>query len=152
MKPPCVQKTKVRNTSNTQSHDHTRPSTYSTTNLPTHPHTDLNNPPTHQPTHPRCATAIEQSTAEYSRTCGDDDTNRVAVTLGFACICNYLFTMSYINIVLNIIPSISAQNGYGKSSNRPVDPGSIQGSHRPIPFIRKKLRIRADYIWCKTEY
>ena len=36
VKPPWVQKTKIRNTSNTQSHEHTRPSTYSPTNRP-HP-------------------------------------------------------------------------------------------------------------------
>ena len=36
--------------------------------------------------------------------------------------------------------------------NRPADPGSIQGSHRPISFIRIKHRTRADDIWCKTEY
>ena len=36
--------------------------------------------------------------------------------------------------------------------NRPVDPGSIQGSHRPISFIRIKHGTRADDILCKTEY
>ena len=36
--------------------------------------------------------------------------------------------------------------------SRPVDPGSIQGSHRPISFIRIKHRTRADDILCKTEY
>ena len=36
--------------------------------------------------------------------------------------------------------------------NRPVDPGSIQGSHRPISFIRIKHRTRADDILYKTEY
>ena len=36
--------------------------------------------------------------------------------------------------------------------NRPVDPGSIQGSHRPISFIRIKHRTRANDILCKTEY
>ena len=40
-------------------------------------------------------------------------------------------------------------NGYG---NRPVDPGSIQGSHRPISFIRIKHRTRADDILYKTKY
>ena len=34
--------------------------------------------------------------------------------------------------------------------NRPVDPGSIQGNHRPISFIRIKHRTRADDILCKT--
>ena len=34
--------------------------------------------------------------------------------------------------------------------NRPVDPGSIQGSHRPISFMIKH-RTRADDILCKTE-
>ena len=28
--------------------------------------------------------------------------------------------------------------------NRPVDPGSIQGSHRPVSFIRMKHRTRAN--------
>ena len=32
---------------------------------------------------------------------------------------------------------------------RPVDPGSTQGSHRPISFIRKKYRTRADDICVK---
>ena len=40
--------------------------------------------------------------------------------------------------------------------NRPVDPGSIQGSHRPISlpisFMRIKHGTRADDILCKTEY
>ena len=36
--------------------------------------------------------------------------------------------------------------------NHPVDPGSIQGSHRPISFIRIKHRTRANDILCKTEY
>ena len=36
--------------------------------------------------------------------------------------------------------------------NRPVDPGSIQGSHRPISFVRIKHRTRADDTLCKTEY
>ena len=33
--------------------------------------------------------------------------------------------------------------------NRPVDPGSIQGSHRPISFIRIKHRTRANDNLCK---
>ena len=33
--------------------------------------------------------------------------------------------------------------------NRPVDPGSIQGSHRPISFIRIKHRTRASDNLCK---
>ena len=36
--------------------------------------------------------------------------------------------------------------------HRPVDPGSIQGSHRPISFIRIKHKTRANDILCKTEY
>ena len=65
-------------------------------------------------------------------------------------------TMSCINIVLNIIPTL--YEGYIVSvhrmvmGNRPVDPGSIQGSHRPISFIRIKHITRADDILCKTEY
>ena len=61
-----------------------------------------------------------------------------------------LFTMSYINIVLNIIPTL--YEGYLVlvhrivMENRPVDPGSIQGSHRPISFIRIKHRTRANDI------
>ena len=35
--------------------------------------------------------------------------------------------------------------------NRPVDPGSMQGSHRPISFLRIKHRTRANDILCKTE-
>ena len=54
-----------------------------------------------------------------------------------------LLTMLYNNVVLNIIPTL--YEGYTVSvhrmvmKNRPVDPGSIQGSHRPntISFIRK---------------
>ena len=67
-----------------------------------------------------------------------------------------LLTMSYNNIVLNIIPTL--YEGYIVSvhrmvmENRPVDPGSIQGSHRLISFIRIKHRTRADDILCKTEY
>ena len=59
-----------------------------------------------------------------------------------------LFTMSYINIVLNIISTL--YEGHIVSvhrivrENRPVDPGSIQGSHRPISFIRIIHRTRAN--------
>ena len=66
-----------------------------------------------------------------------------------------LLTMSYNNIVLNIIPTL--YEGYIVSvhrtvmENRPVDPGSIQRSHRPISFVIK-YRARADDILCKTEY
>ena len=62
----------------------------------------------------------------------------------------------FVNIVLTIIPTL--YEGYIVSvyrmvmENRPVDPGSIQGSHRPISFIRIKHRTRADDILCKTEY
>ena len=35
--------------------------------------------------------------------------------------------------------------------NRPVDLGSIQGSHRPISFVRIKHRARAND-FCKTVY
>ena len=61
-----------------------------------------------------------------------------------------------VNIVLNIIPTL--YEVYIVSvhrmvmENRPVYPGSIQGSHRPISFIRIKHRRRADDILCKTEY
>ena len=65
--------------------------------------------------------------------------------------------MSYNNVVLNIIPTL--YEGYIVSvhrmvmeDHRPVDPGSIQASHRPISFIRMKHRTRADDILCKTEY
>ena len=57
----------------------------------------------------------------------------------------------YFNIVLNIIPTL--YEGYIVSvhrmvmENRPVDPGSIQGSHRPISFIKIKHRTRANDIW-----
>ena len=44
--------------------------------------------------------------------------------------------------------SISARNGCGKS-NQPVDPGSIQGSHRPIAFIRIKQITRANDFFVK---
>ena len=65
-----------------------------------------------------------------------------------------LFTMSYIQIVLNVIATFI--EGYIVSvhilvmENRPVDPGSIQVSHRPISFMMKH-RTRADDILCKTE-
>ena len=58
-----------------------------------------------------------------------------------------LFTMSYTpsignNIVLNIIPILYEGNIVSVHrmvmENRPVDPGSIQGSHRPISFMRIK--------------
>ena len=63
VKPPWVQKTKGRNTSNTHSHEHTRSSTH---------------PPT------MCCS----NTAEYSSRCVDD-TNRVAMTQGFPCFYDY---------------------------------------------------------------
>ena len=68
-----------------------------------------------------------------------------------------LLTMSYNNIVLNIIPTL--YRGYIASvhrmvmKNRPFDPGSIQGSHRPISFIRIKHRTRAnDFFWNWVQY
>ena len=33
-------------------------------------------------------------------------------------------------------------------NRRPVDPGSIQGSHPPISFIRVKHRTRANDFFC----
>ena len=55
-----------------------------------------------------------------------------------------LFAMSYINIVLNIIPRISTlHEGYIVSvhrmvmENRPVDLGSMQGSHRPTYILHE---------------
>ena len=58
-------------------------------------------------------------------------------------------TMSYNNIVLNIIPTL--YEGYivyrMVTENRPVDPGSIQGSHRPISFIRIKHKTRANNLF-----
>ena len=67
-----------------------------------------------------------------------------------------LLTMSYNSIVLNIIPTLYEGSIVSVHrmvmENRPVDPGSIQGSHRPISFIRIKHVIRADDILCKTEY
>ena len=64
-----------------------------------------------------------------------------------------LLTVSYHNIVLNIIPTLC--EGFIVSvhrmvmENRPVDPGSIQGSHRPMSFIRIKNRTRANDNLCK---
>ena len=54
--------------------------------------------------------------------------------------------MSYIHIVLNITPTL--YEGYIVSvhrmvmENRPVDHGSIQGSHRPISFMIKHRNAR----------
>ena len=59
-----------------------------------------------------------------------------------------LFAMSYIITVLNIIPTL--YEGYLASvhrmviENRPVDPGRIQGSHRPTSFMRTKYTTRAN--------
>ena len=61
-----------------------------------------------------------------------------------------LLTMSYNTIMLNIIPTLQA--GYTcitsvhtmVMKNRRVDPGSIQGSHRPISFMGIKYRTRAN--------
>ena len=59
-----------------------------------------------------------------------------------------MFTMSYTKIVLNIIrtPYEGAVVSVHRMvmENRPVDPGSIQGSHRPISFTRIKHRTRAN--------
>ena len=63
-----------------------------------------------------------------------------------------LFTMFCKNVVLNIIPTL--YEGFMVSvhimvmESRPIDPGSIQGSHRRISFIREKHRTRAnDFLW-----
>ena len=65
-----------------------------------------------------------------------------------------LLTVSCNSIVLHIIPTLC--EGYIVVSvhrkvmeNRPVDPGSIQGSHRPISFIRIKHRTRANVFFVK---
>ena len=55
-----------------------------------------------------------------------------------------ILTIPCNNIILDIIPTLYA--GYIVSvhrmvmENRPVDPGSILGSHRPTSFIRIKHR------------
>ena len=55
--------------------------------------------------------------------------------------------------MLNVIPTL--YEGYIVSvhrmvmENRHVDPGSIQGSHRPISFIRTKHRTRANDFFVK---
>ena len=60
--------------------------------------------------------------------------------------------MSYINIVLNIIPTL--YEGYIVSvhrmvtENRPVDPGSIQGSNRPTYILHKDKTEHARTIFC----
>ena len=65
-----------------------------------------------------------------------------------------LLTMSYNNIVLNIIPTL--YEGYVVSAhrmvleNRPVDPDSIQVSHRPISFTRIKHRTRENVLFCES--
>ena len=59
-----------------------------------------------------------------------------------------LSTMSRNNIMLNTVSTLYA--GYLVSvhrmvtENRPVDPGSIQGSHRPVSFMRINYRTRAN--------
>ena len=67
---------------------------------------------------------------------------------------SYIYTRS---IALTIIPTL--YEGYIVSvhkmviENRPFDPGSIQGSHRPISFIRIKHRTRAnDFFWNWVQY
>ena len=61
-----------------------------------------------------------------------------------------LLIISCNNIMLTITTALYA--GSVVMENRPVDPGSIKGSHRPISFIRIKHRTRANDILCKTEY
>ena len=57
---------------------------------------------------------------------------------------------------LNIIPTL--YEGYIVSvhimviENRPVDPGSIQGSHRPISFIRIKQNTRERFFFVKLRF
>ena len=57
--------------------------------------------------------------------------------------------MSYNNIVLNIIPTLYEGSIVSVHrmvmENRPIDPASIQGSHRPIPFIRIKHGTRERF-------
>ena len=63
---------------------HSESRTHSTILLVTHQPTPPTHPPTQQPIDaPTYPPAIQQST---DRRCVDDDTNRVAVTLGFPCI------------------------------------------------------------------
>ena len=61
---------------------------------------------------------------------------------------NYNLFVDRSEIMLTIIPTLYA--GYVVSvnrmvmKNRPVDPGSIEGSHRPISFTRIKYRTRPN--------
>ena len=77
-----------------------------------------------------------------------------------------LLTMLYNNIVIHTIPTL--YGGYIVSvhrmvmENRPVDPGSTQGSHRPISLIRIKHKTCTNdlscvpyqviFYFCETEY
>ena len=63
--------------------------------------------------------------------------------------------MSYINIALNITRTLYEGDMVSVHimimESRPVDPGSIQGNHRPTSFITIKHRTRANDILCKIE-
>ena len=93
VKPPWFQKTKVWNTSNTQSHEHTRPSTYTDPpNDPVHPPTDgITHRRTNLPTHDvlqRYKSVPQQQQLRwwrYKRSCSDPGISmfsRLSVTPG----------------------------------------------------------------------
>ena len=94
--------------------------------------------------------------AEKHRACNGagntDHPRRNCIKCGFCLPCLTLISC----FILRIIPTLC--EGYIVSvhrmvmENRPVDPGSIQGSHRPISFIRRKYGTRANDILRKTEY
>ena len=74
----------------------------------------------------------------------------IMLTISTALYAGSVYHMSYNNIVLNIIPTLYEGSIVSVHrmimGNRPVDPASIQGSHRPIPFIRrKKLKHENDF-------
>ena len=67
-----------------------------------------------------------------------------------------LLTMSYNNIVLHTLPTLD--EGYIVSGhrtvmeNRPVDPGSIPGSRRPVSIrINIEHARRIFFFFCETE-
>ena len=79
--------------------------------------------------------------------------NNIVLTITTALYAGAVYHVLVFNIILTLYEGYIVSVHRMVMANRPVDPGSIQGSHRPTISLRRiKHRTRANDILCKTEY
>ena len=81
--------------------------------------------------------------------------NNIVLTITTALYAGAVYHVLVFNIILTLYEGYIVSVHRMVMANCPVDPGSIQGSHRPVYIlhtVRIKHRTRADDILCKTEY